>query len=391
LRRRVDAASAAFCNAALSDALDYQDTLFGHPSATIVPATLAVGELVGATGREIVAAIACAYDISVRIGMAIEPSPERGREVAVHFAWLVFGAAAAAAKLLRLSPAQSLDAFGYAGASSSLPIWITKWQRPLHWMKNNMQDQARAGVMGAFAARAGVRGPRTILDSDLGFWKMVGSDRYDSTRLHDRLGSRYLILETHFKPFPACRWTHTIIEAAQRLRDEHALASTDIEDVLVAISEETTEWFFDPHPRTLVDAEFSLPYVVAAALCGITPGPQWYRPETLRDPALLQVAGRVRVVPLSSIDANTALRGKLPCEITIRLKGGREVHAAHAGPLGSPERPLNRAALQEKFIRQAEPALGLQGAGEIWDIGRALPKVSNIRDWTALLEAEPYS
>lgn len=384
IERKVDAVSAAFVNAAHADALDYEDTLLGHPSSTIVPAALAAGEMTGASGEELIAAIVAAYDVSVRVAASITPTPERARDVAVRFAWLGFGAAAAAAKILRLSAAQTLDAFGYAGASSPLPVWITKWPRPLHWIKNNLAEQARAGVLGVLAAQDGLGGPRHILDSDLGFWRMVGSDRFNADALHDGLGSRYAIMDTHFKPYPACRWLHTIIEATQRLRDEHRLAPSDITAIRVGAPDETADWFLDPEPATLVDAEFSIPYVVAVTLHAIPPGPGWYAPHTLRDRSVLDLAKKVSVHQTSAVDHGAGSGGRLPCDVAIALRDGREVRTTHADPLGSPERPLPEAVLRAKFVALAAHALGEERAATTWDARREIPALRTLREWTPL-------
>jgi 2-methylcitrate dehydratase PrpD len=383
IARKVDAVSAAFVNAAHADALDYEDTLLGHPSAAIVPSALAVGEMLGACGEDVVTAIAGAYDVAVRIGVAITPTPERARDVAVRFAWFGFAAAAAAAKLLRLSVAQIRDAFGYAGASSPLPVWITKWPRPLHWIKNNLAEQARAGVLGALAARDGLGGPRDILESDLGFWRMVGSDRFDPAALHDGLGSRHMILETHFKPYPACRWLHTIIEATQRLYGEHRIGPPEIAEIRVGAPDETASWFVDPVPATLVDAEFSIPYVVAVTLHGIPPGPRWYAEETLRDPSILALAEKVSVHRASVVDHGAGSGGRLPCDVRIVLRDGRELAIEHADPLGSPERPLSDQALREKFIALATTVLGAARAAKAWDERSRFSELPDVRSWTA--------
>jgi 2-methylcitrate dehydratase PrpD len=387
VKHTVDAVSAAFVNAAHADALDYEDTLLGHPSATIIPAALAAGELVGASGEEIVAAIVAAYDVSVRIGAAITPSPERARDVAVRFAWFGFAAAAAAAKLLRLSADETLDAFGYAGASSPLPVWITKWPRPLHWIKNNLAEQARAGVLGAIAAKEGLGGPRAILDSDLGFWRMVGSDRFNADALHEGLGSRYAILETHFKPYPACRWLHTIIEATERLRDKHGIQPRDVVAVRVGAPDETADWFIDRMPATLVDAEFSIPYVVAVTLRGIKPGPEWYSEKTLRDHTVLDLAQRVSVQQTSTVDHGAGSGGPLPCEIVMSLRDGRGLKETNADPLGSPERPPSEEFLREKFMTMAVAALGEPKAAKLWKDGKNLAGIPNISDWMRSLDS----
>ncbi len=366
ITRKVDAVSAAFVNAAHADALDYEDTLLGHPSSTIVPAALAIGEEVDASGEDLIAAIVAAYDVSVRIGASITPTPARARDIAVRFAWFGLAAAAVGAKLMKLTPEQTLDAFGYAGASSPLPVWITKWPRPLHWIKNNLAEQARAGVLGVIAASEGLGGPRAILDSDLGFWRMVGSDRFNPEALHEGLGSNYKILETHFKPYPACRWLHTIIEATERIRDQHDIKPSDVASIAVGAPDETADWFIDPNPASLVDAEFSIPYVVSITLHRVKPGPTWYAPQTLQDPKIRALAQTVSVRQTSSVDHGAGSGGSLPCDVAITLRDGREVKIAHGEPLGSPQRPLSAEFLRDKFLAMAIPALGDARANQLW-------------------------
>lgn len=382
IARKVDAVSAAFVNAAHADALDYEDTLLGHPSSTIIPAALAIGEQVDASGEDLIAAIVAAYDVSVRIGASITPTPARARDIAVRFAWFGLAAAAVGAKLMKLTPDQTLDALGYAGASSPLPVWITKWPRPLHWVKNNLAEQARAGVLGVFAASEGFGGPRTIIDSDLGFWRMVGSDRVNRDALTDGLGTHHSILDTHFKPYPACRWLHTIIEATERLRDQHDIKPGEVTSIRVGAPDETADWFIDPSPASQVDAEFSIPYVVSVTLHRVKPGPGWYAPDVLNDPKIRALARTVSVRQTSSVDHGAGSGGSLPCDVAITLRDGREVQIAHGEPLGSPQRPLSAEFLRDKFMAMAIPALGTDRANQVWDLRRALPGARSI---TALL------
>ncbi|HEY8370331.1 MAG TPA: MmgE/PrpD family protein [Thermodesulfobacteriota bacterium] len=388
VRRGLDPVSAAFLNATLADALDYEDTLLGHPSATIVPAALAVGEVVGASGRDVIAAVVAGYEVGVRIARATRPSAERAREIAAGYAWKAFGAVAAAAKLLGLTAEQTMDAFGYAGAASPVPVWITKWRRPLHWLKNNFGEQARAGVLGAFMAREGFRGPRLILDSDLGFWRMIGSDRFDPAELTRGLGTHYEIAETHIKPYPACRFLHTLIEVVRALRERERLRPEDVEAVTVRSFREMTDWFDDPEPETLVDAEFSAPYAVGVALLDLPVGPEWYLPQTMRDRRLLALARTVRLEGSAEADAGFA-RGLYPVEVTIRTRDGRRLVGAESVPLGSPARPVAAAEVERKFATLAGPVLGAGPAREVWAIGQRLPSLGDIREWTVRLVGEP--
>ena len=134
------------------------------------------------------------FEVSQRIGLAILPSPEVGKAVAVLFAFHSFGAGVAGGKIMRLSPLQMLNALGYTGAATPVPTWISKWESPLHWVKNDYGEQTQAGILGVLLSRKGFIGPQKVLDGDLGFWRMVGSDRCDHREMTKGLGESYEIL-----------------------------------------------------------------------------------------------------------------------------------------------------------------------------------------------------
>ncbi|MGH7329128.1 MAG: hypothetical protein ACREJX_12325, partial [Polyangiaceae bacterium] len=186
---------------------------------------------------------------------------------------------------------------------------------------------------------------------------------------------------------PACRWLHTIIEATERMRDTYGIEPRDVVAVRVGAPDETANWFIDPAPATLVDAEFSIPYVVAVALHGVRPGPRWYAEDTLRNPSILALAKKVSVHQASVVDHGAGSGGSLPCEVVLVLRDGRELEIKHADPFGSPERPLPEGLLREKFIALATPSLGAPVAAQLWDERSQFVKIANVRDWTALLGA----
>ncbi len=382
----LDAVSAVLINAMLSDVLDYEDTIIGlgHPSTAIVPTALAIGETVGASGREILAAVVGGYEVGVRIARAVLPTWQRLQEVPIWQAWNAFGAVAVACKLLGLKAEAGLDAFGYAGAISPLPTWYTRWGRPLHWLKGNYAEQARAGALGAIMAREGVFGPRRLFDSDVGFWRMVGSDRYDPRELTRELGARYETLGIHFKPYPICHFLHPTVEITRSLVKNERLTPDDVEEVVVRSFHYMTEWFDDPAPKTLVDAEFSIPYAVALALLDVPIGPSWYSAETLRNPRMLELASRVRVKGSEEADAGFE-RGLYPTEVTIRTRRGTTFRAFEERPLGGPGRLLATSDLETKFMNLAVPVLGADLAEHAWRTGRTLPALENVREWTMML------
>lgn len=354
---RADCVTAAFANAVLADTLDYEETLLGHPSATAVPAALAVGEHRGASGAELISAVVAGFEIGVRLARAIWPSPERGASVAVMHTWHGFCAAVAAGRLLNLGVDQFLDAFGYVGASTPLPLWYTKVGRPCHWLKGNYGEMARAGVLAAFMGRAGILTPRRILDEDLGFARMAGSDVYRAEELFKGLGDEWVILETAFKPYPACRYIHTTLDAVSALVAQHRIVPSAIEAVHVRAFSEMTKWFGDPRPVTTVDAQFSVQYLVALVLLGRTPGPEWYAAETRRDPVVMHLADRVRLETDPECDALYWQEWRHATKVEIVTRDRQRLCVRRDWPRGAPEYPLSEAELTEKFLTLAGTVL----------------------------------
>lgn len=385
---RADCVTAAFANAVLADALDYEDTLIGHPSAAAVPAALAVGEYAGASGREVLTAIVAGYEVGVRVARAIAATPERARQVAVTYAWHGFCAAAAAGRGLGLGLEPLLDAFGYVGASSPLPVWLTKWGRPVHWLKQNFGEQTRAGVLAALMARGGVPAPRLMLDSDLGFWRMVGSDRYRPDELTRDLGERWAILDTTFKPYPACRFIHTALDAIRALREEHELDPRAVDRVVVRSFGEMVDWFGDRRPQTMVDAEFSVPYVAALALLGREPGVGWYDSAALRDPEVLALADRVDLERDEECEALFWSERRYAAVVEVTTREGRRLRARRDWARGGREVPLSDDEMSRKFLDLARPGLPAGRAERLLADLRAIDRCPDVRPVARALAAE---
>jgi 2-methylcitrate dehydratase PrpD len=232
-----------------SAGLDFSDN---HPGSTLIPAALAVGEHLVASGPSLIEAMVAAYEISIRIGTAIQPSRERMKEVWFVRTWQTFGAVAAAGKLLSLDSVEMANAFGIAGVTSPLPCGNSWGLRPQHWVLQG----------GSF------KGNRSVLDGEHGFWRIAGSDRCDFDVMTRDLGKDYLLPMMSFKPYPSCRWTHSTLDAVKEIVEERKLVGGQIEQVVVKSFPQHTTHLIDYEPATLVDAEFSTPYTVAMILAG---------------------------------------------------------------------------------------------------------------------------
>ena len=377
---------AAFLNGVHANALDYDDAFerdgkgMGHPGASVIPAALAAAEHAGATGQDLLTAVIAGYEAANRIIEAIQPTPARHAQVwgvAVHQA---FGAAIAAARLLRLDEFAFQNAFGLAGTMSALPA-ARKWNwtnRPLSSPKDVVASQAESGVKAACLAAAGWQGCRDILDGETGFWVMAGSDRCDPTRFTHELGARWTVEELSFKPYPACRWVHAALEAAEHLMREGGLRASDIRDIEVGTFADVVENFAERRPCTMVDGEFSLPWTMAVAIAGVPKGPQWYSEATLSDPSIQAIADQVRMV----VDPEAQARHfsderKSMSVVRLTATDGRRLERRVAVALGGVASPWPIGGIEAKFHSLADPVIGTTAAGElrrrILDLGEAEP------------------
>lgn len=351
-RYRADVVSGAYTNAYLGELLDFADSLAAHPSVAAIPAGISIAEWIGASGPELIAAIVAGYEVGVRVGEAIAPTVRRGARIPSQWSWQGFVAAVTAGRLLRLSAPQILDAMGYVGSASPVAGDMYDQGRPLPWTKTVFPEQTRIGVLAALLAEHRFRGFRNTLESSIGFWTMVGSDRLRPARLVDGLGSRWLISESALKAYPACRMSHSAIEGA--LAAAEGLDLEVIERIEVSTAGIVVTGLSDPRPATVIDATFSLPYTVAVALYGIEPGVAWYSDEIFGSPEIYRLMDRITLRVDPAINARFLRERRYPASIAVHARGGRSRSAEveSATPL------TGRSAIDEKYIRLATAGIG---------------------------------
>jgi 2-methylcitrate dehydratase PrpD len=377
---------AAMVNSTTANALDYDDTFVGHPGATISPPALAVGEHIGVTGKDLITSIVVGYEVSTRIGISIQPSADRFNQVWGLGTWQVFGAAAAVGKLLRLSEEQMTSALGIAGANAPVPSCLKTVLGPLgevSMVKNNYAMSSFAGVTAALLAKDGFAGPRDILDGNEGFWVMAGSDRCDFDRMIDGLGTRYGILDVAFKPYPTCRWLHSSIDAALQITKENRIKADDIRRVRVrTMSMMTKKPWNTTNPRNMMDAQFSLPYSLAVAMSGIKIGHEWFASETLQNPTILRLSGKIGIEPYDEADKVGHIDGLLS---NVELEvDGRKYTKEIRYQTGHPKNPVTIEARKEKFLNLATPLLGATESKHVMQCVEGLDQLSNITKLTRL-------
>lgn len=386
---KVDVVSAAHYHSVLSDALDFEDTLLAHPSAAVVPTALAVGEQVGATGQDVLTSVVVGYEVGSRIARAVMPTAEVERSRPVRYAWLGVAAAATAAKLLRLDHDRYCNAIAYAAASSPIPLWISKLPRPLHYLKNNFGEQTRVGVWGALVAESGFVSPRGLFNEPFGYAQMLGSDRFVASELSEALGESFQISATTFKPYPACRYIHSTLDAIAEIDRAAPVDWREVAAIHVVGFSEMTAWFADYSPSTIVDAQFSVPYAVAVMLMGVPIGPSWYAPETFQSQSLRALASRVTLESTHEHDALFSDQRIYRSDVSITLKSGRVLESTCSVPRGDTRRPLTEAELRSKYVTQMLSAgVKEQVASSTWDMCRRTHEMSSLHSLLEPLREE---
>lgn len=361
--------AAAFANAVAMNALDFDDccefagTGMGHPGATIIAAAASAAFLRDVDGPAFLAAIVAAYEINNRLARALQPSLGRFRLVHGVCQHQTVGAAIAFGKLMQCGGDALENAIGLAGTPANVPsLRAYNWQcRPLMSSKDFNGPAAEAGVRAVQLDAAGFVGPRSVLDGKAGLWRMLGSDRFDSGSLVAGLGDAWTLDRNSFKFYPCCRWLHSAIAAFEGLLAEHRPPPQSIEEVRVYTSSDLLRDFMDYEPANMVDAQFSLPYAIAALALDLRPRSQWFEQETLRRPELLSLARRVEASIDPAVEA--AMGERRPAgRVGIRWQGGGALSPMVDYPPGSRENPLPEGEVFTKFVENSTPVLGADKA-----------------------------
>ncbi|MFT4191642.1 MAG: MmgE/PrpD family protein [Comamonas sp.] len=360
--RRHAPMAAAFANALIINGLDHDDGVeiegkgLGHPGATLVAAALAALDAAAqpVSGARFLAALAAGFEVNNRLIHALQPSAESFAQaygVAQHQA---IGAAVVAGSLWGLDAEGLHQAMGLAATLSAVPsLHKYNWQeRPLVTLKDGVAPAAQAGIQAAGLVQLGFVGSRDVLDGAQGYWRMRGSDRFDEQALLHGLGQHWFIGYGSFKRYPACRWLAAALEALEAIASRTGWPADEMAAIEVASFARLAEDFMDADPAQATDAQFSLPYTLAAVAHRLPPGPAWYAADTWARADLRATAQRVRASVDPALDARMSGADRQPgARVTVRHRDGRQATEARAQPQGSAARPLADEAIIAKACR----------------------------------------
>ena len=341
-------ALAALANGTLGHALDFDDVtahLRGHPSVPVAPAVLALGEAVGASGAEVVTAFILGVEVEAKIGKAMTSAhPRRGWHPTATIGTL--GAAAAAAKILELTAAQTQMALGIAASKAAgLRQNFGTMTKPLH-----AGEAARSGVEAAQLAQRGFTADRHILESRFGFFNtFVGVGEFDLEVVLQDFGAPYEIVSPGIgvKPYPACRQTHRAIDAMLELVHTYHLHPDEVSEIVCEVSARMQDFLIYHRPQSGLEGKFSMEYCLAAALLHGQMGLAQFSDGSVQDPRVQALLQRVRLEHPDQHEIDW--EAHIPDVITVTLHDGRRLQQRVDIPKGDPALPLSWAELEAKF------------------------------------------
>jgi 2-methylcitrate dehydratase len=375
---------AAFATGCCIRYFDYNDTYLSkepaHPSDNIA-AALAVAESVGASGRDLITAIALAYEVQCRFCDAASIRA-RGWD---HPTYGAFSTALASAKLMKLDPEKTRHAVNIAGVNCAA-FRQARVGELSHWKGVAFANAARHGVYAALLARAGMTGPAPIFEGQMGFEKELGVSlgkvgdvfvkRPDAKKVNE--GTAAMILNTSIKYWPAEYHSQSAIEAAMFLRKEigepskiHSVRIESHDASVDIIGSEPEKW----KPETRETADHSLPYITSIALLDGEVTDKQFQPERFMDPAIWKFLENVKV---ERNDELSALYAKAVANIVhVTLQDGRTLTKRVDYPLGNAFNPVSDKQLEGKFNALVVPFLGEESAQKIVAAGWNLEEAKN--------------
>jgi 2-methylcitrate dehydratase PrpD len=349
---------AAWLNSALAHARDYDDThdaAILHAGVSTVPAAIAAAQLRGGvSGADLIAAVVAGLEVTCRLGVAIEVDIiESGFIYSSLLGY--FGATAAAGRAMGLSAQTMADALGIVYSSVAGNHQVTRDASLMKRLQPGLA--AQAAVTAVQLAARGIAGPRGVFNGADGFFRVYLQGRADTVKARAGLGERFEFLNLSYKPYPCCRDTHAAIDATLELQRELSLDAEDVEAIRVGVTGPGYQMVCVPEavraaPRTIVEAQFSVPYAVATTWIDGRPSLSNFTEEGIDRSDVLELAARVTPYVDEDIDRDWR-RFVTPARVVVELRDGRQFERRVDYPKGH---PTNRMSADEFAAKAADCA-----------------------------------
>ncbi len=370
--------AAALINGTLAHSLDFDDTHAAgsiHSSAPIVAAALAAAQMSDSSGKELIAAVIVGYEVQIRLSLALNPSTHYDQGFHPTATCGVFGAVAAAGKLLGLDAKGIQNAFGIAlsQAAGSMEFLVDgAWTKRSH-----VGQAAQNGLICAVMAAEGFIGPAQAFEGRYGFLHAYSKNSELQTVVAG-LGEVWETMKIGVKPYPSCRYSHAAIDGIADLMKTHSLNANDVEEVVIGLPETGWKIIGGPgdktNPQSVVDGQFSMPFCAAVALREGGLGWDHYQ-EHLNDATTRSLTRKVKTV----IDDRAQAEFPANMSGTVHIKtADGEYETFVVTPKGEPDNFLSDAEFRNKFDGLCSPYIGENQAQRLTEQILALDKANNV-------------
>ncbi len=368
---------AALVNGVLGhgDEIDETLPLFGHASAVLVPALLAVGEREGAAGEDVIVAITAGYEVAARLaraGFNNRSLVDRNFHQASSAGSVA--AAAAAGRLIGLGQKDMQSAVGLAAEQAcglqAMRLESGHMNKSLH-----TGIGSRNGVTAAYLAQAGYGGVFDVLDPPHSIFEAFAPDNSRPEELIDGLGQSYAILESGFKLYASGRPTHSAIAVLLAIMSEHEISAPDIETIRVSVPS-ISHRLLSGSPTLNINIE----YVVAVAALDGQVGWEQYSEERRADPELLNLQARVTSRGSTRLDAIQQSNRSYPAHVVLETRDGRTFEGEMMFPPGDSRNPLTPAELETKFRYWSTRVISMEQADRVVAMARRLEMLTDMNE-----------
>ena len=370
---RVDIASAALINGITSHTFDFDDTHLKtiiHPAGPVASAALALAELIGASGRQLIDSIVLGIDVACRVGNTMYPDHyDRGWHITGSTGML--GAAAACARLLQLDQQQTAMALGIA---ASQPIGLREqfgtMMKPFH-----PGGAARAGLIAALLAKNGFTASERALEAPRGFVQVV-SDKRSWNEVTGELGERFEISFNTYKPFACGIVIHPSIDACVQLR-ERGVRADEIERIELRVHSLVLELTGKTEPADGLQGKFSVYHGCAVGLIFGRAGEQEFSDSVVNRADVVGLRRKIVATVDQDIDEASV-------DLTAILAGGRREHVLVEHAIGSLQRPMTDAQLEAKFTELTTSVIGPEKTKALIVAARNIGAADDVRAMAAI-------
>jgi 2-methylcitrate dehydratase PrpD len=353
---RAELTGAALANGTMAHACDYDDsswTMWGHPTAPVLPAVLAIAESKNQSGLDFLVGLAAGLEIEKTLGLGCQPEHyHRGYHPTASLG--VFGAAAGATKMLGLDSERTIMALGIsASRAAGLRGNSGTMTKPLH-----VGFAARDGVEAALFAQAGITASPNVIGGAFGFFDVCSPDHGELDGIADRLGNPFEVVDPGLSPklYPSCSETHSATDAILEMRSE-GLRASDVRRIRCGMTPAAHANLVYHNPTTPLQAKFSQEYCLAAPLVFGKLGLAEFDIDAVMNPEVHELIKRIEARVHPDLSGPDAISFSSPAIVEVETIDGRTIRKAIREMRGHPKNPLKPSEIEAKFIECGDRVL----------------------------------